>query len=139
MKCPPQTQGTGFNPHPAAICFNSTSSSSHFPSGTDQPADIEPKRSAPSNEESGNNESQGTPSKKVKTSAASVKKPNITQENLLLLELKDKNLMKWPDIVEAFRERGWGGRKVGLLKNRYKSIKEGTVFWEDDDASQSFD
>lgn len=42
--------------------------------------------------------------------------------------------MKWPDIAEAFRQQGWIGRKVGLLKNRYRSLKDGTVFWEDDDV-----
>lgn len=52
---------------------------------------------------------------------------------MLLLELKDEKSMKWPEIVEEFRQRGWG-RKTGLLKNRYRSLKEGTVFWEDDDV-----
>jgi hypothetical protein len=64
-----------------------------------------------------------------------VQKPSITEENTLLLELKDKKGLDWPAISEAFREHGWVGRKVGLLKNRYKSLKNGTIFWEDDDVS----
>jgi hypothetical protein len=77
----------------------------------------------------------GTPTKKAKLTAAPLKKPNVAEENILLLSLKDEKNMKWPDIVEAFREHGWAGRKQTLLKNRYRSLKEGTVFWEDDDAS----
>lgn len=97
------------------------------------PSQAEAKRSLPSDVGSDEDDPPASPSKKAKTAAA-LKKPNVAEENVLLLELKDDKNMKWPEIVEAFREYGWGGRKIGLLKNRYRSLKEGTVFWEDDDV-----
>lgn len=95
---------------------------------------VEAKRCLPSDDDDDSDDGDETASKKAKVSAAPLKKPNIVEENLLLLELKDDKSMKWPEIAEVFRQQGWIGRKVGLLKNRYKSLKDGTVFWEDDDV-----
>lgn len=55
-------------------------------------------------------------------------------ENALLLELKDGQNLGWPAIAEAFQQRGWARHR---LKNRYRSLKDGTVFWEDSDACWS--
>lgn len=97
------------------------------------PVVVEAKRCLPSDDDDSDDGDETAP-KRAKVAATPLKKPNIVEENLLLLELKDERSMKWPDIAEAFRRQGWIGRKVGLLKNRYKSLKDGTVFWEDDDV-----
>lgn len=95
----------------------------------------ETKRALPTNDNDNDNEDSEACRKRAKTTA---KQANIVDENALLLQLKDSQNLGWPAIAEAFQQHGWAGRKAGLLKNRYRSLKDGTVFWEDSDACWSF-
>ncbi|RPB11811.1 hypothetical protein P167DRAFT_575002 [Morchella conica CCBAS932] len=133
----PQSSATDFGP-PPGLSFSSsppTSSPLSSSSPSNEPLPEGFKRCHLSTDDDESSDGGGTPTKKAKLTAAPLKKPNVAEENILLLSLKDEKNMKWPDIVEAFREHGWAGRKQTLLKNRYRSLKEGIVFWEDDDAS----
>lgn len=125
------------SPSSTSASAASTATSISCSSSPPVPSQAEAKRNLPSDVGSDEDDPPASPSKRAKTAAA-LRKPNVAEENVLLLELKDDKNMKWPEIVEAFREYGWGGRKIGLLKNRYRSLKEGTVFWEDDDVGFGF-
>ncbi|KAG0129666.1 hypothetical protein HOY82DRAFT_586055 [Tuber indicum] len=63
--------------------------------------------------------------------------PSLPDETALLLTLKDTQNLPWPRVHAAFAAHGWE-RKLAVLKGRYKAIKEGGVYWEEDDVDLLF-
>ncbi|CAZ79992.1 unnamed protein product [Tuber melanosporum] len=63
--------------------------------------------------------------------------PSLPDETALLLTLKDTQNLPWPRVHTAFAAHGWE-RKLAVLKGRYKAIKEGGVYWEEDDVDLLF-
>ncbi|RPA92212.1 hypothetical protein L873DRAFT_1847846 [Choiromyces venosus 120613-1] len=63
--------------------------------------------------------------------------PSLPEEIALLLSLKDTQNLPWPRVHAAFAAHGWE-RKLAVLKGRYKAIKEGGVYWEEEDVDLLF-
>ncbi|CUS12743.1 unnamed protein product [Tuber aestivum] len=63
--------------------------------------------------------------------------PSLPDETVLLLTLKDTQNLPWPRVHAAFAAHGWE-RKLAVLKGRYKAIKEGGVYWEEEDVDLLF-
>jgi hypothetical protein len=62
----------------------------------------------------------------------------MTEDDNLLLQLKDEQGHPWKVIQQRFREMGRGEFRVPTLQMRYKRLKEKMRVWDADDVGFSF-
>ena len=58
----------------------------------------------------------------------------MTEDDTLLLKLKDEENLPWKTIAKRFFEQNRGEFKVPTLQMRYKRLKEKMRVWDQDDV-----
>ena len=58
----------------------------------------------------------------------------MSEDDTLLLKLKDDESLPWKTIAKRFLEQGRGEFKVPTLQMRYKRLKEKIRVWDNEDV-----